>query len=109
MKNFSVTDRAIARISAVMEKCEAPGASFRISVEGGGCSGFRYVMGPAYDSSHEDRDFGKGGTRVLIDETSLELLDGSVLDWIEELGGSYFSISNPNATSSCGCGTSFAA
>jgi iron-sulfur cluster assembly accessory protein len=104
---ISLTDKAASRILAVMAS-EAPGSMLRVSVAGGGCSGFQYVFD--IDREKVDGDFvlERDGATVLIDETSLELLDGSTIDFVDDLVGQSFRIINPNATSSCGCGTSFA-
>ena len=78
-----------------------------LGVKGGGCSGFQYIF--KFDSvkSHDDLVFEKNDVSVVIDEISLELLKGGTLDFTEELIGSYFQVINPNASSACGCGTSF--
>lgn len=103
---FSVTARAAARINTILAK-EAPGAMLRVAVSGGGCSGFQY--GFSFDDAKTDDDLliERDGARVLIDSVSLELLKDSELDWVDELIGASFQIRNPNAKSSCGCGTSF--
>ena len=80
---------------------------FRITVQGGGCSGFQYVFNVVEQVNENDKVFEKYNCRVIIDETSLQFLEGAEIDYSEELIGSSFKISNPNATSSCGCGTSF--
>lgn len=101
-----VSDRAFARLAEINEAAEAPQA-LRVAVEGGGCSGFQYEikLEPAPDG--EDLVLEKDGQRVLVDQTSLPFLAGAVIDFSEELIGARFVIDNPNATSSCGCGTSF--
>jgi iron-sulfur cluster insertion protein len=80
----------------------------RISVSGGGCSGFQYGFDFDEAVNEDDRLFERDGARVVIDEVSLELLKGSRIDFVEDLMGAYFKVENPNATSSCGCGSSFA-
>ena len=104
---ISLTDKAASRIVAVMAS-EAPGSMLRVSVAGGGCSGFQYVFDIDRQKSPDDFVLERGGATVLIDETSLELLEGSTIDFVDDLVGQSFRITNPNATSSCGCGTSFA-
>jgi len=104
---ISLTDKAATRIVAVMAG-EAPGAMLRVSVAGGGCSGFQYVFDIDREKAPGDLVLERDGATVLIDETSLELLDGSTIDFVDDLVGQSFRITNPNATSSCGCGTSFA-
>ncbi len=102
-----VTESAARRIRDIL-KTEPEGARLRVSVEGGGCSGFRYEFAferaPAADDVMAVRD----GVEVLIDPVSLEYLKGSEIDFVDELIGASFQIRNPNAASSCGCGTSFA-
>ncbi|NOT39621.1 MAG: iron-sulfur cluster insertion protein ErpA [Alphaproteobacteria bacterium] len=101
-----VSASAAKRI-AVLTAAEGPGAMFRIAVNGGGCSGFQYEF--SFDGARADDDvlIELDGARVLIDTASLEFLGGSEVDFIEGLMGSHFEIKNPNAKSSCGCGTSF--
>ena len=79
----------------------------RITVSGGGCSGFQYgfTFDPA--RNEDDRLFERDGAQVVVDEVSLELLNGSEIDYVEDLAGASFAIRNPNAASSCGCGNSF--
>jgi iron-sulfur cluster assembly accessory protein len=80
----------------------------RVSVAGGGCSGFQYVFDIDREKAPDDLVIERDGATVLIDETSVELLQGSTIDFVDDLVGQSFKIINPNATSSCGCGTSFA-
>ena len=86
---------------------EKPGSMLRVSVEGGGCSGFQYKFGFETSAKPDDIRIEKGGISVLVDAVSAPLLAGSELDYVTELLGSSFQIKNPNATASCGCGTSF--
>ena len=105
---FTVSENAARRISVLLkEEQEAENKFMRVAVEGGGCSGFQYIF--KFDSvkSHDDLVFEKNDVSVVIDEISLELLKGGTLDFTEELIGSYFQVINPNASSGCGCGTSF--
>ena len=100
-----VTDRAAQRIAQIL-KSEAVGATLRVSVKGGGCSGFQYAFDidqPAADDLTVSRD----GVTVLIDAVSLPFLTGSEIDFVDDLMGQSFRIQNPNAVASCGCGTSF--
>ncbi|MEI8146850.1 MAG: iron-sulfur cluster assembly accessory protein [Alphaproteobacteria bacterium] len=106
MSEVIVTDRAAARIAKVLTS-EPAGSMLRITVEGGGCSGFQYKFGFTTDKSAEDLAIEKNGVVVLIDDVSLPFMTGTQLDWVDDLIGSAFKISNPNATASCGCGTSF--
>lgn len=102
-----VTDRAAARISEILAD-EAPDTKFRVSVLGGGCSGFSYDFGFDAAAQADDLVISQGGATVLIDPVSLPFLAGSQIDFVDELIGASFKITNPNATASCGCGTSFA-
>ncbi len=80
----------------------------RVAVSGGGCSGFQYGFSFDDTVNADDRTFERDGVKAVVDEASLELLNGAQVDFVEDLGGSAFKITNPNATSSCGCGSSFA-
>lgn len=102
-----ISEAAVRRIAALVDEDGTPGMMFRVSVSGGGCSGFQY--GFSLDDQHnaDDRVFRRGDVGVVIDEVSLDLLRGSEVDFVEDLIGSYFAIRNPNATSTCGCGSSF--
>ncbi|MGQ4272634.1 iron-sulfur cluster insertion protein ErpA [Terrihabitans sp. B22-R8] len=103
----NVTDGAARRIAEILEN-EPAGAMLRVSVEGGGCSGFRYEFAVERVRQNEDLAIQRGGIMVLIDEVSLEYLKGSEIDFVDDLIGASFQIRNPNASSGCGCGTSFA-
>ncbi len=100
-----LSDAAARRIAALTADDHA--MMLRVTVSGGGCSGFQY--GFALDDQRNDDDlvFRREGATLVIDEVSLELLNGSEIDFVEDLMGSYFSIKNPQAVSTCGCGTSF--
>ena len=104
---LGLTERAIKRIHQILAQ-EQPGAMFRVAVNGGGCSGFQYAFEIDQSSSQEDYLIQEGGITVLVDKTSLAYLQGSRLDFVDDLIGQSFKIENPNATASCGCGTSFA-
>ena len=100
-----VTDRAFARLAEINDAAEAPQA-LRVAVEGGGCSGFQYEI--KLDAPADDDLVLEGqGQKVVVDSVSLPFLADAVIDFTEELIGARFTIENPNATSSCGCGTSF--
>jgi iron-sulfur cluster insertion protein len=103
---ITVTHRAAERIHAIAAK-QGTKAALRVAVNGGGCSGFQYDF--VLDAKREDDDktFECEGATVLVDSTSLEYLAGSTLDFIDDLMGQSFRIQNPQAKSSCGCGTSF--
>jgi iron-sulfur cluster assembly accessory protein len=106
MFNIDVTDNAAKRIAELASE-EKEKKILRISVNGGGCSGFKYDY--LFVEKHDDGDFKieKSGAIIVIDEVSQGFLSGAVFDYIEELGASYFRITNPNATAKCGCGNSF--
>lgn len=104
---FTVTERAARRISQIL-KGEAQESVLRVSVEGGGCSGFQYRFEIERGGTPEDLVIEREGATVVIDPISLQYLTGSQLDFVDDLIGASFQIANPNATASCGCGTSFA-
>ena len=106
-QSLALTDNCAKRISKLMEIEDNPNLMLRLTVLGGGCSGFQYKFGLDDLVTEDDTTFAHNGTQVVTDGVSLELLGGSVVDYKEDLGGSYFSINNPNATSNCGCGVSF--
>jgi iron-sulfur cluster assembly accessory protein len=102
----TLSDRAAKRLAEIL-KGEPPGTHLRVSVLGGGCSGFSYSFD--FDSSHAEDDLvvEREGASVLIDAVSLDFLKGSEIDFVDEMIGAAFKVINPNAKSSCGCGTSF--
>ena len=83
------------------------GLMLRLSVQGGGCSGFSYKFDFEDKLADDDKIFETDGVKLVVDDMSLEFLDGAEVDYVEELIGSSFKVKNPNATASCGCGTSF--
>jgi len=103
---FSVTESAAKRIAFLAAR-EAKPVMMRVAVLGGGCSGFQYNFSFEESRNSDDLLIERDGASVLVDSTSLELLKGSELDYVEEMVGSSFQVKNPNATSSCGCGNSF--
>ncbi len=108
MRQLTITESAARRVTELMKAESGEGLMLRVAVSGGGCSGFQY--GFSFDDTvgDEDRTFQRDGVTVVVDDVSLDLLAGSEIDFVEELIGSSFQIRNPNASSSCGCGTSFA-
>ncbi len=100
---FSLSDRAAARIAEIVTE-----GALRVAVLAGGCSGFQYKFELDGDARSDDLVIERAGAKVLIDPVSLDLLGGAELDYTDELMGSHFTVRNPNASSSCGCGTSFA-
>ncbi|MBR0642768.1 HesB/IscA family protein [Plastoroseomonas hellenica] len=107
-QSFRVTPAAAAQVAAIAAREGKPGAGLRLAVEAGGCSGFQYRFAIEEVPADEDLVIDGGPARVFVDPVSLELLAGAELDWAEELIGAHFAIRNPQASSSCGCGTSFA-
>ena len=104
---LTLTENAARRILKVLE-AEPPGAMIRLSVNGGGCSGFQYDFGFDAERAPDDLVIEKNGATMLVDPVSMQFLEGSTVDFVDDLMGQAFRIVNPNATASCGCGTSFA-
>lgn len=102
---FRVTERALARVAKILTKEDA--RALRVSVEGGGCSGFSYRYDLVEGPEDDDLVVEGNGALVVVDPTSLPFLAGAELDFVDEIMGQAFQIQNPNAQSSCGCGTSF--
>ena len=102
---LNLTEAAAKRIQYLGAVEKAP--YFRVQVDGGGCSGFQYKFDFDTKKQIDDIEISAHGVSVLVDEMSKEFLQNAELDYVEELLGSFFKISNPNATASCGCGTSF--
>ncbi|HEY1362658.1 MAG TPA: iron-sulfur cluster insertion protein ErpA [Xanthobacteraceae bacterium] len=104
--NVTVTERAARRINEIL-RAEPAGAMLRVSVEGGGCSGFQYRFDVERAQAADDLVIMREGATVLIDQMSLGYLAGAEIDFVDDLIGSSFRVNNPQATASCGCGTSF--
>ena len=104
---FAVTDRAAEQIAAIVAGQVRP-AALRVAVLAGGCSGFQYKFELDEAVQPDDLVVESGAARVVVDSVSMDLLAGAQLDYTDELMGSHFTVRNPNATSACGCGTSFA-
>ena len=102
IKEIKFTDNALKQINAMLSKKDK-GSFFRIAIKGGGCSGFQYEF--TFDTSKTEDDLNY--KNILIDRTSADLLKGSEVDYVSELIGSQFKITNPQSKSSCGCGVSF--
>ena len=98
--------RAAKRINAILSS-EPQGSMLRISVNGGGCSGFQYVFEITTEKLEDDLEVTRDGATLLIDSVSLDYVRGSEVDFVDDLIGQSFKIHNPNAVASCGCGTSF--
>ncbi len=105
--NVIVTERAAQKIGEILGR-EPAGTMLRISVEGGGCSGFQYKFDTDRSKADDDIVIERSGATVLIDPVSLDYMAGSEVDFVDDLIGASFKINNPKATASCGCGTSFA-
>jgi len=106
--SIAISDNAAKRIAALVAAEGKDGLRLRVSVSGGGCSGFQYGFSLDDTQGEDDVLFEKNGIEIVVDTVSLDFLKGSELDFVEDLIGSYFAMKNPNATSTCGCGTSFA-
>jgi iron-sulfur cluster assembly accessory protein len=104
--SVTLTARAADRIAEIVSG-EPAGTMLRLSVEGGGCSGFQYKFDLVGAAGSDDVIVERNAARVLIDPVSLEYLSGSEIDFVDDLIGAAFKVQNPNATASCGCGTSF--
>ena len=105
---FGLTRNAATQIAKLLSnETKSEDKFMRVAVDGGGCSGFQYIFNFDTQKNNDDHSFEKDGIVVIVDDISLELIKGGVLDYVEELIGSYFQVVNPSASSSCGCGTSF--
>ena len=105
--NISFTDAAASKVAALIAEEDNSDLKLRVYITGGGCSGFQY--GFTFDENKDETDFGleKSGVEVVIDATSYQYLEGAEIDYSEGLEGSQFVIRNPNASTTCGCGSSF--
>ena len=106
-RSITVTESAAKRIAFLREQEQVGGANLRIAVSGGGCSGFQYGLSFDDQTNPDDRVFERNGVGVIVDDVSLDLLNGAEVDFVEDLMGASFQVRNPNASSSCGCGKSF--
>jgi len=105
--SIGLTASAIERVRSLIATEGKAGLRLRLSVSGGGCSGFQYSIALDDALNADDALFEQEGVGVVVDQTSLDLLNGTVIDFVEDLIGASFQIKNPNATSTCGCGNSF--
>jgi iron-sulfur cluster assembly accessory protein len=103
---ISLTPAAAARVATIAAKMQRP-AMLRLSVEGGGCSGFTYKFGFADAVEADDTIAETDGVQLVVDAMSLDLVRGASVDFVDSLGGQSFKVENPNATAGCGCGSSF--
>lgn len=106
VESVGITEKAAKRVAQILSK-EPEGAVLRVAVSGGGCSGFQYTFDIEKTRHEDDLVIERDGATVLIDPVSLDFLKGSNIDFVDNLIGQSFQINNPNATASCGCGTSF--
>ena len=106
--SLAISQSAALRVARLIEMEGNPALMLRLTVSGGGCSGFQYGFDFDDKVNDDDRVFERDGVKVVVDEISLDLLAGSEVDYVEDLAGAAFQIRNPNAASSCGCGNSFA-
>ncbi len=106
-RRIAISESAAKRVALLREQENVADAFLRIAVSGGGCSGFQY--GFSFDDTRQDGDqvFERDGVQVVVDDTSLDLLNGAEIDFVEDMMGASFQIKNPNAASACGCGNSF--
>ena len=104
---MTLSPSAAARVATIAAKQGKP-AILRLSVEGGGCSGFQYKFGLAEAAEADDLVVERDGVTLVVDPVSLDLVGGSVVDYVESLGGAAFKVENPNASAGCGCGSRFA-
>lgn len=103
----SLSASAARRVAELIRQEDRPGLKFRLSVTGGGCSGFQYAFDFDDKVNPDDVVVERDGVQMLVDEVSLQFLGGAEVDFVENLLGASFQVKNPNATASCGCGTSF--
>jgi len=106
-KTVVFTDSAAAKVKALIEEEKNPNLKLRVFVDGGGCSGFQYGFEFDENKTENDTEIENDGVFMLVDNTSMQYLSGAEVDYLEGLEGSRFVINNPNATSTCGCGSSF--
>jgi iron-sulfur cluster assembly accessory protein len=106
-----VTDIAASKIHALLAEENKPSASLRVFVQGGGCSGFQYglMIEDGEGDQSSDQTFEVNGVRLLVDPISVRYLQGAEVDFVEHVSGGGFTIRNPNAKTTCGCGSSFGA
>lgn len=106
MSDITLTENAARRVAAIAERQAKP-AILRLAVDGGGCAGFTYKFELAERPDDDDAVAETDGVKLVVDPISLDLLRGSAVDYVEDLGGAAFRVTNPNAQSGCGCGSSF--
>ena len=107
MNSVNLSSAAAARVAAIAARQGKPGLKLRLAVDGGGCAGFQYKFGLESDAATDDLIVETDGVAMLIDPVSLPFLDGALVDYVETMGEAAFKVTNPNAASGCGCGSSF--
>jgi len=105
-EQVTLTPAAAARVAAIAQR-QGKAAILRLSVDGGGCAGFTYKFGLADEVDAEDVAVSQDGVTLVVDPVSIDLVRGSAVDFVQSLGGASFQVTNPNAASGCGCGSSF--
>lgn len=106
-ETVTITEAAAFQIKEMMKHNEEEGSFLRVAVKGGGCSGLSYGMGFEHEASEKDQQLEQFGIRILVDKEDAAILNGTVVDYKQSLMGGGFTIDNPNAIASCGCGSSF--
>ena len=104
---ITITESAAERIQKLKQASQNMDLKLRVGVNAGGCSGFSYVFALDTKINDDDHLFGAHGVAVVVDEVSMPFLDGATIDWVQDLMGASFKVTNPNAVANCGCGTSF--
>lgn len=104
---LTITDNAATKMKQLIEEENDPSLMLRVCVQGGGCSGFQYNFMIEDLVNEDDTTFERDGVKLLVDSMSFQYLTGATVDYVEDLNGSYFKIINPNAVTTCGCGSSF--
>ena len=104
---INLTPSAVEAVKALLAKRNLEGYALRVFISGGGCSGFQYGMALEGNIRPEDSSYEFDGVKVVVDEVSIDYLRGASIDYLDDVMGSGFKIENPNATSACGCGSSF--
>ena len=103
----TLLENAANRVKQLQEKKGNPNLMLRLSIDAGGCSGFQYSFGFSEETNDDDHVFENHGVKLVVDDVSLDLIDGAEIDFVEQMVGSAFQVKNPNAESGCGCGSSF--
>ena len=107
--SLTITAAALARVRDLIREEGDPALTLRVSIEGGGCSGFQYDFSLSAERAEDDFVLARDGLELLVDQLSMQYLEGAEVDYVEQLSGAQFVIHNPNAKATCGCGSSFTA